>query len=260
MFTRFFAGLGVLVSLLFALALLGCVAGIWMYKGQVTAKANHKFETMTRLLDQAVDALERTETSLRRATERLSAARAEQQRLAAEPLRGAGARRMLARTLHQQIAPEVTDAQAALRKIAETAFVVNSILEDARDWPGLGESVIDLAGLEQVNGRIGALSNSAWDVSRLFERPETELDQEAVEECQSRVARTLQAIKEIVLEQRPRVGSLRERTLLAHTMFQNWATPVAVLATAALLWLAFSQICLLRRCWLLCFRRRATAP
>src|SRR5262249_37491920 len=147
---------------------LGGGGGVWIVKGPGTARATRVFERIEAALDIADQGLGHVATSLARATDRLDNAREEQRELSQEPRRREAARRFLARTVQQRVAPEIGDAHEQLHVVAEAAVVVNSVLEDLGNFPILSVTGLDLDRLAEINGRLVDVGPAAWELSRLF--------------------------------------------------------------------------------------------
>jgi hypothetical protein len=160
---RILVGLVYLLAL--AVLLLSVVAGVsvWIVKEPVRSRAHWVFGRIDAALDVAEQGLDHAETSLTRATERLETVKQEQRKLAQEPRRNSTVGRLLARTIQQQVAPELSDAHETLHAVAEAAVVVNSVLEDFGNFPLLSVTGLNIDGLEQMNSRLADVGPRAWD-------------------------------------------------------------------------------------------------
>jgi hypothetical protein len=104
---RLLAGFPIALAVVVLRLSLGAGIEVWVAEGPVSARARDVFGRVQVALDAAEQGLDQADASLTRAAERLNRTREEQQGLAREPARGNAARRFLARTVPQQIAPEL---------------------------------------------------------------------------------------------------------------------------------------------------------
>src|SRR5262245_7118368 len=133
--------------------------GVWMVKGRVTDFATSKFDKAEAALDKADRGLTLVNATLANAAERLEAARQDQR---STPRNNNLARRLLARTVQQTIAPQLDEAQATLNTIAEALVVVKSVLEDAAELPT--ENVgLDADRLTRLRGQLSQVGPAAWE-------------------------------------------------------------------------------------------------
>jgi chromosome segregation ATPase len=235
--TLFFSTIGLLLSLA------GGV-GIWIMKQPVTEKATRVFERIEGALDLADQGLDQVNQSLANAADRLESVREEQRKLGAEPQRGNVARRLMARTVQQRIAPELSDAHEKLDKVAQAAVVANSVLEDLGNFPLLSASGLDLDRLGEVNRTLSQVESSAWELSRLF--GETEADAGAE---MSRIEHALKRMRELIVEFELRVTEVRHRTEELKSRTLGWITPASILISLACFWIALSQGSLMCHAW-----------
>jgi hypothetical protein len=246
---RFLAGLTLLIGVAALLLSLAGAIGVWVVKGPVTASATHIFERIEAALDIADQGLDHVETSLSRAAERLDSAKEEQRKLAREPRTADVARRFLARTVQQRIAPEIGDSLEELHTVAEAAVVVNSVLEDVGSLPFLSISGLDLDQLTEMNSRLADVAPAAWELSRLLGESGQEPDSDAASTQMSRVERALSTLRGMVAEYEPQVKQVRQRTDDLKSRTLPWVTPAAVLFSLVCLWVALSQISVLCHAW-----------
>jgi hypothetical protein len=244
---RILAGLTLLLgAVVLLLSLVGGI-GVWVVKGTVTARATHVFERIEAAQDLADHGLDQVKTSLARAAERLDSAREEQRKLAQEPQKSNALRRLLARTVQQQIAPEFGAANEKLHTVAEAAVVVNSVLDDVGNFPFLSVAGLDLDRLAEMNSRLADVGPAAWELSRLLGEPEP--DSDATSTQLSRIERTLHTIRGLLAEYKHRLTEVRQRTeeLKARTI--PWITPASVLISVVCFWIALSQVSLMSHAW-----------
>jgi hypothetical protein len=245
---RVLAALTLLLSAAGLLLSLAGGVGVWVVKGRVTAKAEWVFGRVESALDVADQGLDHVNTSLARAAERLDSAREEQRQLAGEPQRAAAARRFLARTVQQTVAPELGDAHEKLHAVAEAAAVVNSVLEDVGGFPLLSAAGLELDRLAEINHSLSRVESSAWELARLLGEPGSEAGADAGARL-SQVDRTLQAVRGLVAEYEPQLARVRQRTAGLKSEVLSWVTPAAVLISLACLWVALSQVSLMAHAW-----------
>jgi hypothetical protein len=244
---RILAAAALLLSAAMLLLSLAGGVGVWVIKGPVTAKASRIFERVEAGLDFAYQGLEHVMKTLDRAAERLDGVREEQRKLAAEAGEVNPLRRMLARKVHQQIAPDIEHAHEELHTVAEAAVVVNSVLEDVGNFPFLSVSGLDLGGLTEMNSRLADVAPAAWELSRLLGEPAPSSD--TAGDQLSRVDRTLKTMHGLIAEYEPQVAEVRRRTEELKAATLPWITPAAVLVSLVCAWIALSQISVLCHAW-----------
>lgn len=243
---RALAGLALLLGAAVLLLSLAAGVGVWVIKPTVSSKATFVFGRVDAALDVADQGLEHVKTSLARAAERLDTVREEQKQLAQKPQRGDATRRFLARTVQQQVAPEIGNAHEKLHAVAEAAVVVNSVLEDVGNFPFLAATGLDMDRLTELNGNLTRVESSAWELLRLLGEPEAGSD---AENRLSQVESALRKMRGLIAEYEPQLAQVRQRTeaLKSHTL--PWITPAAALVSVACFWVALSQISLLAHAW-----------
>jgi hypothetical protein len=242
---RFLAGLTFLVSLAMLLLSLAGGAGVWVVKQPVTDKATHVFERVDAALDIAETSLEQVKASLARATERLDGVREERRKLAGNPPRLNTMRRFLAQTVQQRVAPELGNANEKLHTVAEAAVVVNSVLEDAGNFPLLSVSGLDLGDLTEMNNRLAGVAPAAWELSRMLGDSGSGTNGDADSNQLSRVDQTLKTIQGWVADFEPRLTQVRQRTEVLKSRTLPWITPAAIVISVVCFWIALSQISLM---------------
>jgi DNA repair ATPase RecN len=239
----------ILATLTFFLSAIGLIlslavgVGVWIVKGPATARVTHVFERIEDALGHADQGLDHIKTSLARAADRLESVKQEQRKLAQEPRNNNAMGRLLARTVQQKIAPEFSNAHETLLDVAEAAVVVNSVLEDAGNFPFFSVSGLEHGDLTALNSKLSQVESSAWELSRLFTEPVP--DAEAASAGLSRMERTLETMRGLIVEYEPQLTQVRQRTeqLKSHTL--PWITPVAVLVSLICFWIALSQVSLM---------------
>jgi hypothetical protein len=244
---RLLAGLVLLLSA--AGLLLGLAGGVgaWVVKGPATAKATWAFERIDGALGVADQSLGQVKTSLARAAERLDGVREEQRKLAQGPRTGNPLRRVLARTVQQQIAPEVGNAREKLHTVAEAAVVVNSVLEDVGSFSPLSAAGLDLGRLTELNGRLAEVGPAAWELGRLLGEPGADSDDAGAQ--LSRVDQALETMRRSVAEYELQLAQVRQRTEALKSKTLAWITPATALVSFACFWVALSQVSLLAHAW-----------
>jgi hypothetical protein len=223
--------------------------GVWIVKGPATAKATRIFERIESALDVADQGLDHGNASLTRAAERLDSAKEEQKQLTREPRMLNAGRRLLARTLQQRIAPEVSDANEQLHTVAEADVVVNSVLEDQSNFQFLSVSSLDIGQLTEINRRLSAVAPAAWELSRLLGVPGSEPDSDATGSDMSRTERTLKTMQGFIAEYHSQVTQVRQRTEELKVRTLPWITPASVIVSLVCLWIALSQVSLMAHAW-----------
>jgi hypothetical protein len=243
---RILAGLTLLLAAAGLLLSLVAGVGVWMVRAPVTAKAARVFGRIEAALDVADKGLDHVKTSLANAAERLDGVKQEQRKLAQEPRAINPARRFLARTVQQKIAPDLDQAHEALHTVAEAAVVVNTVLEDIGNFPFLDVSGLDVGRLSAINSRLSEVAPAAWELSRLLGAPDpADAGADAAGGQLSRVEQTLQTIRGLIAEYEPLVKQTRERTEQLKSWTLPWVTPATALVSFVCFWIALSQVSLL---------------
>lgn len=238
---RILAGFTLLLGLAGLLLSVAGGVGVWIAKEPVTTRTTHVFQRIEAALDVADRGLDRIQTSLTNASERLERVKEEQRQLAQEPRQNNTVRRLLARTVQQRVAPELGNAQETLHNVAEAAVVVNSVLDDLGNFPFLSRSGLDLDQLTEINTRLAEVGPAAWELSRLLGEPGSEADDDASTQM-SRVERSLQTMQRLIDEYEPRLTQVRQRTEELKTTILTWITTAVVVVSLVCFWVALSQV------------------
>jgi hypothetical protein len=235
-----------LAAVVLVLSLAGGV-GVWLVKGPLTDRATALFGRIDATLGLAARGLDGARASLSRAAERLASAQREQQKLAGEPRKTSPSRQLLARQVQQRVAPQLGDAQLKVQGFAESAVVVNSVLEDLANLPSLSIPGLDASRLNDINSRLSEVTSSAWELSRRLGDSEGDADAERAQF--SRIEQTLQALQGLLADYEPRVAVVRQRAEELRTRTLTWIGPATVVASLVCFWVALSQVSLLSRAW-----------
>lgn len=243
---RILAGLVLLLSVVGFLVSIAGGVGVWLVKQPVTDKATRTFARIETALDSADTNLEQVRVSLARAAERLDAARAEQRQ---QPPSNNTVRRMLARTVQQNLAPEIGNAHDKLHFVAEAAVVVNSVLEDVGNIPFLSTAGVDIERLSEAGSQLAGVGSTAWELSRLLGESNTVTDDADAQ--LSRIERTVAGLRGLLDEYRLRLAEVRQRTEELKAKVFAWIGPTVVVVSLVCFWIAVSQVSLLNhaRAW-----------
>lgn len=243
---RIVALLVLLLGVAFFALCLGVAIGVWVILGPVTERATTLFERIESALKLADQSLTQVSTSLGQSMERLNDARVEQKKLAQAPPKTGVLRRMLVRTVQQNLGPEFANAQKKLQAVAEASVVVNSVLDDLGNIPLLAAKGIDTEQIAEMNHRLADLGPAAWELSRLLGDNDTEAEAEAQF---SRIEQTLRTMQTTLGQYEQRVTEVRQRTGQVKSLALSWLTPVAILVSLIGLWLALSQVSMMAHAW-----------
>jgi hypothetical protein len=243
---RILAAITMLLSTVGLLIALAGGIGVWLVKEPVTEKATALFERIETKLDKADKGLEHAEKTLARASDRLADVREERRKAAANPGRLDVARRFLARTVRQTIAPDLGDAHETLHTVSEAAVVVNSILDDMGSFPFLGVTGLDVDRLSEMNSRLAGVGPMAWELSRLLGDSAPDSDPGAQ---LSRIEQTLKTMQGLITDYQSQVTQVRERTDALKSLLFRWIMPVTIGISVVCFWIALSQISLLCHAW-----------
>jgi hypothetical protein len=245
---RILAGLTLLLSAAGLLLSLAGGVGVWVVKGPVTAKLTRIFERLDAALDLADQGLDHVKASLARAAERLDSVREERRQLAQPSGVASTAKRFLARSVQQGIAPELGDAHEKLHTVAEAAVVVNSVLEDVGNIPFLSIPGLDTDRLAEINKSLSGVESSAWEMLRLLGESGSGSGPDAADRF-SQVDSTLKTMQRLIAEYEPQLTQARQRTEALKSWTLPWITPAAALVSFVCFWVAISQVSLLCHAW-----------
>jgi hypothetical protein len=244
---RLLVGFAIVLAVVVLSLSLGAGSGVWVAKGPVSAHARGVFGRVEAALDFAEQGLDQADASLARAAERLNRTREEQQRLARDPARGNAARRFVARTVQQQIAPELGNTHEKLHAVAEASVVVNTVLDDFADFRLLSLAGLDSDRLTELNTRLADVAPAAWELSRLLGNAGPEPGSEDESRELSRVEQTISAVRGYVADYRGRVKEVRDRTERIKARTFALLKPVVIAISFVSCWIALSQVVVLSR-------------
>lgn len=225
--------------------------GIWIVKRPAEDRLAHVFRRIGGALTMADEGLDSVRKSLAAAAERLDSVKIEQRKTAQAPGNGGAARRIMARTVQQRIAPEISNAHEKLHTVAEAAVVVNAVLADMENFPFLSALGFEVGDMTELNNTLTQVESSAWELGRLF--VENESDAEASVQM-SRIEQSLAKLQDLLASYESKVKLVRQRTDEVQARTESWSTPVSIFISLAGFWVALSQLCVLSRAWACCRR------
>jgi hypothetical protein len=241
---RILATIALILAAAMLIVSLAAGIGVWFVKTPLTQRATSLFDRVEAALGIADQGLDQVKLSLDRAKTRLQAVYEEQEQLAREPQKKDASRRFLARSVQRSLAPEFGDAQIKLQAVAEAAVVINSVLEDVGNVPGLNVPGLEGKHLEAINGHLATVSSSAWELSRLLADSSSPAE---TNEQLSRVEQALQAMHGLVADYEPRLAQVRQRTAELRSRMLGLIGPATVGISIVCIWIALSQIIVLSR-------------
>ncbi len=244
---RILAGLAILLCMTVLPFSLAAGVGIWIVKKPVTDKLTRVYGRIDETLDVADRGLDQVKTTLARAGERLESAVEEQRKSSREPQKISMSRRLLARTVQQQISPELGNAHETLHTVAEAAVVVNSVLEDVSNFSFGSATGLDVDRLSEINKSLSQVESSAWELSRLLGEPEP--DSDAADTQLTRIEQALKAVRGLLAEYESRLKDVRQKMEELKSRTLPWITPTMVLISFVCFWIALSQVSLLCHAW-----------
>jgi hypothetical protein len=244
---RLLAGFAIVLAVVVLFLSLGAGIGVWVAKGPASARARDVFGRVDVALGVAEQGLDQADASLTRAADRLNRAREEQQRLAREPARGNAVKGFLARTVQQQIAPDLGNTHEKLHTVAEASVVVNTVLDDFADFPLLSLAGVDSDHLTELNTHLADVAPAAWELSRLLGNPGPEPESEDDGRQLSRVEQTVTTVRGYVNDYRGRVKEVRDRTGRIKARAFALLTPAVTAISFLCFWIALSQVVVLGR-------------
>jgi hypothetical protein len=246
-FTRVLAGVTLPICLVVFLASIVGGIGIWIVKESVTSRATHLANRIESGLDFADRSFDEVGVSLARASERLESVREEQRKAAQNPPRGNAVRQMMARTVQQQITPELGDAHEKIHGVAEAVALASSVLGDVDNFPFLANSRLDTDRITEINRRLSQVESSAWELARLFGDADSEPN--ATDAELSRIERMLETLKGLIADYAARVKEIRVQFEEMKSRVFSWILPATILISATCFWMALSQISLFCHAW-----------
>jgi hypothetical protein len=246
-FKRVLAGVTILICLVVFLASVAGGIGIWIVKESVTSRATRLANRIESGLDFADRSLDEVGASLATAEERLESIGEKQRTAAQNPLRGNAMRRLMARTVQQQITPELGDAHEKIHSVAEAVAVASSVLGDVDNFPFLANSRLDTDRITEINRRLSQVESSAWELARLF--GDADAEPNADDAVLSRIEQMLQALKGLIADYATRVKEVRVKFEEVKSRIFAWILPATILISATCFWIALSQISLFCHAW-----------
>jgi hypothetical protein len=253
---RILAGFTLLLAAAMLVFSLAAGIGIWFVRAPVMDQATTLLGRIEAALDAAGQGLNQVKASLGRAADRLNEVTEEQRELAREPRKSDKRRQLLAQKVQQRLAPVLGDSYAKLQKIAEAAVVINSVLEDVGNLPGLQVAGLEGNQLEAINSQLAAVSSSAWALSRLLGEPASAAGHDPVDEQLSQVEQSLQKIQTLLAQYEPRLTQVRQQTATLKARALGWITPGTFGIALVCYWIAFSQAVMMSRAW--CWWRKSS--
>jgi F0F1-type ATP synthase membrane subunit b/b' len=247
---RILAGFILLLAAAMLVFSLAAGIGIWFVRAPVMDRATTLLGRIEAALDAAGQGLNQVKASLGRAADRLNEVTDEERELARGPQKKSDKRRqLLAQKVQQRLAPVLGDSYAKLQKIAEAAVVINSVLEDVGNLPGLQVAGLEGNQLEAINSQLAAVSSSAWALSRLLGEPASAAGHDPVDEQLSQVEQSLQKMQTLLAQYEPRLTQVRQQTATLKARALGWITPGTIGIALVCYWIAFSQAVMMSRAW-----------
>jgi hypothetical protein len=243
---RVLAGLTLLLSTVGLLISLAAGVGVWIVKERVTERATHVAGGVEGALDLADQSLDQVNASLAGAAKRLKSAKEEQRKLAEDRPPGHALRMVMARTVQQQVAPDLGNAHEKLHTVAQAVVVANSVLEDVGNFPFLATSGLDVERLSEMNRSLSQVESSAWMLTRLLGEPEADPDADAE---LSRIEQVLQSLQRLIADYASRLKEFRQQTEELKARTFAWITPAAIIISCVCFWIALSQVSLFCHAW-----------
>ena len=240
---RFVAGLALILGVAGLLLSLAAGVGVWIIKEPVTERMTRVFDRLEAALQVADQSLAQVKKSLAKAAKRLEEVNEEQRNLAQQPKKNSKVGRRLAQKVRQTIAPEIGGAQDKLQTIAESAVVVNSVLEDLGNLPFLSTSGLDVGRLDKIKSLLSDVSPAAWELSRLLGDPEPDADAGAAQ--LSRVERALKTMQGLIDEYEPQLEQVRRRTEDLKSRALHGVSLAPIFISLVCLWIGLGQLSLL---------------
>src|ERR1043166_553572 len=238
---RVVAILTLLVSVLVLIGSLAASVGLWFIWSPVTERTTRVFGRIESALDKVDNGLAQVRRSLDRALEHLATARKEHLAEDKGPKPKISGRKTMALTLQRKFAPELDDAVDKLGTVAGAAVVVNSVLKDMGEMPALS---LDHDRLTEVNRGLAKLGPAAWELSRLLGDSEENTDEQF-----SRIENDLRAFGATLTEYESKVRLVREQADQLKDQVQRWTSFTVIAGSALFLWIALSQVCMLKHAW-----------
>jgi hypothetical protein len=246
---RILAGFALILASTMMIASLTVGIGVWFVKEPVTRRATSLFDRIEAALGAADFGLDQAKSSLSRALIRLDEIAAQQRKLMQDPPKIDPGRKFMARTLQKKFASEFGDAQAKLQTVAEAAVVVNSVLEDMGNIPGLSMPGLQGSKLEAIGGQLSEVTSSALELSRLLGESTPSSESDGFNEHLSRVEAALHAMQKLLAEYEPRFAHVRQRTAELRARTLGSIAPSTVVIAIVCFWIALSQVIVLSCTW-----------
>jgi hypothetical protein len=250
--------MGLLLLLLGVVGLtlgLAGIVGCWAVRPSLTQKASRGCERAERLLAVAAESVNQIKASFEKARRNLAAVRAEAT-APPSPQKTPAARRGALRLLAHDLTPQLERVRQTAGNVAESAVVLNTLLEGLNNLPFDHFAGIDTGQVNDVSEQVTTLTSAALRLEAML--GELPGEQANLEEVGVHAIRMDDRLSEAAT----RVGGLAERFAEAqarvadvHSNLQRWITLAAVALTALLFWVSLGQLSLLVHGWSWCRSR-----
>jgi hypothetical protein len=242
---RVFAVVLPLLGVLGLLGSLGAVAGLWIVKRPLEARAVHVLDRIEIALGKAGQGLRAVRESATRARQDLDEFKRTSAPESKDTKQNALAMKTLAWKVNKELAPRVSDVHATLTGVTEASVVLGSLLQDVDRLPLVRVGKVDTEELQNLTRLLGEVGETSRQLSALIPQEKRTDDPgaaaslhtetPAVEEALSRVQTAASAYES-------RVADLSSRVAAIHTALPDTLQTGAVVLTAILVWVAVSQI------------------
>lgn len=210
---------------------------IWTVKQPTIDKTRYAFGKVEEALDLAERSVDQAKTNLTNARAQVgtvgymtSSARANQQPGLVNS--------MVARVLAQQLAPSINDVQQSLERVTEASIIINSLLETVQDVEDL--QVFEPSQVRSLQSQMGAVTKASVELGTVLESGHE--GPESAEERSARVAANLDLVIGLLGDFEKGVSGLQSRVQRYKDKTLYWMELGPKLATAALVWVAISQL------------------
>jgi len=237
----------VLLGIVGLVGSLGALTALWVYKGPLEKRALTVLDRLEGALGRARKGLDVVRETTARAREDLNEFKKSSAPATGDREKTSLTMKTLARTVKQQLTPQVSDVHATLSGVTEASVVLGSLLEGADRLPLGSVGKVDNEELQNLTGLIGEVGKTSQRLSALIP-PENLADDPtaaAILRDETAVAEGLNSVHAESSRYETRVADLESRVAAIHAGLPNAIHTGSLLLTVVLVWIAISQVIVL---------------
>jgi ABC-type multidrug transport system fused ATPase/permease subunit len=238
----------VLLGIVGLVGSLAALTALWVYKGPLEKRAISVLDRLEAALGRATKGLRVVRDTTAQAREDLDEFKKTSAPATGDAKKNSLVMRTLARTVKQELAPQVSDVHATLSGVTEASVVLGSLLEGADRLPLGSVGRVDTEELRNLTGLLGEVGKTSRRLSELIP-PEKRADDpsaaEALRTDTRAVEEGLNTVHAASADYETRVADLASRVAAIHAGLPNAIQTGSLLLTVVLVWIAISQVIVL---------------